>query len=132
MSRANVEIVRQANALTNEGHLDAAFRLLHPEVKWVVAKEHPDARTIAGREAVAQYQEDWQQALPDVHFEADRWVDAGERVVGIGTVRGTGAGSGADVRVPLAFVFTVQDRLITQVEEYIDPTHALKAVGMEE
>jgi hypothetical protein len=132
VSQENVEVVRQANSLTNEGDLDGAFRLLHPEVRWVIAREHPESRTLTGRNAVAQYQKDWEQTLPDVAFEVDRWVDAGERVVGIGTVSGTGAESGADVRVPLAFVFTVQDLLIIQVEEYIDPAGALKAVGLEE
>jgi ketosteroid isomerase-like protein len=131
VSEENVEIVRRAHTLMNEGNLDAAFRLLHPEVEWVVAKEHPEARTLIGRRELAQYQRDWQQMLPDVRFESDRWVDAGERVVGIGTVSGSGRESGADTRVPLAFVFTVQDDLITRVEEYIDPAEALNTVGLE-
>jgi ketosteroid isomerase-like protein len=126
-----VEIVRRANALTNEGNLDAAFQLLHSEVEWVVAKEHPEARTLIGQGELAQYQRDWQQMLPDVRFESDRWVDAGDRVVGIGTVSGSGRESGADTRVRLAFVFTVRDGLITRVEEYLDPAEALKAIGLD-
>jgi ketosteroid isomerase-like protein len=127
MSQGNVEIVRQANALANEGDLDAALRPLHPEIEWVIARRHP-----TGHEAVAEYQRDWQEMLPEVRAEFDRVLNAGDKVLAIGTVRGTGAGSGADVRVPIAFLFTIRDGLITRVEEYLDPGEALDAAGLAE
>jgi ketosteroid isomerase-like protein len=130
MSQENIEIVRRANALTNAGDLDAAFRLLHPGIEWVIAKEHPDARSLVGHAALAEYQREWQEAMPDVRFELDRALDAGGRVVGVGTVRGAGVGSGADVEVPIAFLFTLRDGLITRVEEYLNPAEALEAVGL--
>jgi ketosteroid isomerase-like protein len=68
--------------------------------------------------------------LPDVRFELDRVLDVGEKVVGIGSMRGTGTGSGADVQVPIGFVFTLRDGLITRVEEYLDPAEAVKATGL--
>ena len=105
---------------------------MHPDIEWVIAREHPDARTVAGHEAVAEYQRDWQEMLPEVRAEFDRVLDAGEKVLGIGTVRGKGAGSGADVRVPIAFLFTIRDGLITRVEEYLDPVEALDAAGLAE
>ena len=130
MSQENVEIVRRANELTNDGELDAAFRFLHPDIEWVIAREHRNARALAGREAVAEYQREWQEVVPDVGVEYDRVLDAGGKVVGIGRVRGTGTGSGADVRVPIALVFTLRGGLITRVEEYLNPSEALKAVGL--
>ena len=132
MSEENVEVVKRANELTNDGDLDAAYSFLHPDIEWVIAREHPDTRTLTGREAVAEYQRDWQEAIPDVHYEYDRVLEAGGKVVGIGTVRGTGTASGADVRVPIALVFTLRDGLITRVEEYLNPSEALKAVGLAE
>lgn len=132
MSQANVEIVRRSNALTNEGDLDGAFRLLHPGIEWVIAKEHPDARTLIGHEALAQYQRDWQEMVPDVRFELDHALDVGDEVVAVGTVRGSGVGSGADVQVSIAFRFTLRDGLITRVEEYLNPSEALKAAGLAE
>jgi ketosteroid isomerase-like protein len=132
MSEEDIEVVRRANELTNNGDLDAAYRFLHPDIEWVIAREHPDARTLTGREAVAEYQRDWQETVPDVGVDYDRVLDAGGRVVGIGRVRGTGTGSGADVRAPIALVFTLRDGLITRVEEYLNPSEALKAVGLAE
>jgi ketosteroid isomerase-like protein len=130
MSQENVEIVRRANDLTNDGDLAAAYGFLHPDVEWVIAREHPDARTLTGHEAVAEYQRDWQEAVPDVGVEYDRVLDAGGKVVAIGSVRGTGTGSGADVQVPIALVFTLRDGLIIRVEEYLNPSEALEAAGL--
>jgi ketosteroid isomerase-like protein len=42
-------------------------------------------------------------------------------------VRGTGTGSGADVRVDIASLVTIRHGLITRVEEYLDPPEALTA-----
>jgi ketosteroid isomerase-like protein len=114
----------------NEGNLDAARRLLHPQIEWVIAREHPDSRTLIGHESIVAYERDWQETLSGLRFVLDRVLDAGENVVGIGSVVGTGTGSGADVRVPIAFVFTVRDGLITRVEEYLDPREALEATGL--
>jgi hypothetical protein len=54
--------------------------------------------------------------LPDVRFEIDRVIGVGDRVVGIGVVPGTGIGSEADVRVPLAIVYTLRNGLIVRGE----------------
>jgi uncharacterized protein len=132
VSQENVEIVRRSNTLTNSGDLDAALRLAHPDIEWVVAREHPDARTLVGRDAVAEYQRHWQEALPDVRVQLDRVLDAGQTVVAIGTVRGAGLTSGADVEVPIGFVFVFGDGLIVRVQEYLDPAEALTAAGLAE
>lgn len=100
MSQENVEIVRQANQLG----WDSGFAYLHPDIEWVVAREHPNARVLVGHEAVEEYRREWQQTIPDMHFAADRLLEVGDRVVGVGTVRGRGKGSGAEVSVPLAIV----------------------------
>jgi ketosteroid isomerase-like protein len=126
----NVEIVRRSNALTNDGDLDAAFRLAHPDVEWVIAREHPNARTLVGEGAVREYQREWQETLPDVRVRLDRLLDAGGDVVAIGTVRGAGVASEADVEVPIGLVFVFREGLITRVEEYLDPAEALKAAGL--
>jgi ketosteroid isomerase-like protein len=130
MSQENVEIVRQSCALSSTGDRNRALETLTPDVEWIVAREHPDARTLVGREAVDDYWGEWRETLPDMSLELDQVLDAGDRVLGVGTVRGTGVGSGADVRVSLAIVFTVRDGLIARAEEYLNPAEALKAAGL--
>jgi uncharacterized protein len=128
VSEENVEIVRRANALD----WDSAFVFLDPDIEWVIAAEHPNARVLVGHEAVAEYQREWEETMPDVHFEVDRLLDAGDKVVGIGTVGGRGTESGADVSVPLAIVFTLRDGRIVRAEEFLSPAVAVKAAGLEE
>jgi ketosteroid isomerase-like protein len=132
VSQENVKIMRQVTAEVEDRGLQAAYAFLDPDVEWVVAREHPDARVLAGREAVAEYQREWEETLPNMRFEIERLLDAGERIVGIGSVRGTGKGSGADVGVEIALVYTLSHGLIVRVEEYLRTGDALKAVGLEE
>jgi len=93
---------------------------------------HPDARTLRGHAALSEYQREWRETVPNVRVEYDRILDAGDSVVAVGTARGTGSGSGADVAVPIAFVVTVHHGLITRVQEYLDSAQALKAAGLEQ
>lgn len=122
----NLDLVRTAF----QADLDAAVGCWHPCIEWAIAKEHPEARMLSGREAVVAYLRDWEDVLNGAHLEIDRFVDAGARVVAVGTVHGTGAGSGAAVKVPIAFVCTVGEGRLLRVEEYLQPSQALEAVGL--
>jgi ketosteroid isomerase-like protein len=132
VSQENVEIVRLANAFAGISDHHAAFRFFDPAIERVLAREQPDARTVSGHEALTAYQREWQETLSDVRVAYERVLDAGDKVVAIGVVGGTGSGSGVDVGVPIAFLVTVRDGLITRVQEYLDPAHALTAAGLDE
>jgi ketosteroid isomerase-like protein len=133
VSEENVDAVRRMTASAVAGDWDAAVALMAPEVEWVIAREHPEARTLVGRRALVDYQRAWQETLPDMEVEVDRLLDGGrDKVIGMGAVRGTGAGSGAGVRVSLAVVYTVRDGLIVRAQEFLNPHDALKAVGLKE
>jgi ketosteroid isomerase-like protein len=128
MSQDDVELLRAFFAITDVK--DAFETAWHPEIEWVVAREHPEARTLVGREAVLAYFRAWEEILDDPRLEMNRFIDAGVPVVAVGTVRGTGAGSGADVQVPIALVCTIKDRKLVHVEEYLDTNEALDAAGV--
>ena len=127
-----MELVRRSFGLANAGELDAAMQFLSPDVEWVVAREHPEARTVVGLRAVAEYFRTWEETMPNLSLKLDRVLDGGEKVVSTGWVTGVGTGSGAEVEVPIAFVYTFRHGLVVRVEEYLNPHEALKAVGLEE
>jgi ketosteroid isomerase-like protein len=136
VSRENVEIFRRSMLLSNPNVPEAEWKVgydefFYADAEWVIAKEHPAARTLVGFEQLADYLREWQATLSGVGFEHERVLDAGERVLAIGRVRGTGIASGAQVAVPLALLCTFQDGLIVRVEEYLNTAEALKAVGLE-
>jgi ketosteroid isomerase-like protein len=124
VSQENVEIVREAFAVSDPGD---ARRFWDPEIEWAIAREHPEARTLKGSEAVLTYAQAWEETLAGLRIEIERFIDAGERVVAVGVVRGAGTESGADVQVRIAFLVALEGGLITRVEEYLDPTEAVEA-----
>src|SRR5256885_8537426 len=121
----NLDLVRSIYAAWEQGDFSSA-EWAHPDIEWIIAREHPDARTLIGRDALTEYRREWQKTMPDLRLALDRLLDANDKVVTIGTAHGTGTGSGADVRVPLAFVFTLRDGLIVRAEEYLNPAEALE------
>jgi ketosteroid isomerase-like protein len=135
VSKENLEAFRQSQLFAGRHLLEAEWKGAYdlsfdPRAEWVVAKEHPTARTLVGYEQLADYLREWQATVPGISFHHERVLDAGESVLAIGTVRGTGTGSGAEVEVPLALLCTFRDGLIIRVEEYLNPDEALEAVGL--
>jgi ketosteroid isomerase-like protein len=131
MPQENVEIVRRSLAAYPHDQ-EAAFAGTHSNLEWVVAKEHPNSRTLHGREEIVRYQGEWEEMLGEIQFDMTDYRDAGERVVAIGSVRGTGTGSGIPVEVPLALVYLFEGDKIARIEEYLDPNDALEAAGLSE
>jgi hypothetical protein len=58
--------------------------------------------------------------------------DLGDRVLGLGTLRVTGTGSGIETEVPAGIVVTFRNGLITHLKDYGDQDQALEAAGLRE
>jgi ketosteroid isomerase-like protein len=130
MAESAVELIRRGNELANAGDWDAAMALLDPEVEWVIAREHPEARVVRGREQATAYRRSWEQTMSGLRIELDDVREVGGRVLAVGTVLGTGAESAAQIRVPLALLFTLRDGLIVRAEEYLDVAEAKRIAGV--
>jgi ketosteroid isomerase-like protein len=118
----------QAEAFNN-GDLEAYTATLAENVEWAIAREHPAARTLHGREEVRSYLEDWRESLGDMSFELDEIIEGDASVLTLGRIRGTGAGSGAEVVVPLGYLGHVRNGIVYRVEEFLDPEEARRAVA---
>jgi ketosteroid isomerase-like protein len=132
VSTENVELVRRQIEALNRGDWEASIEGIDSRVEWVVARDHPASRMIRGLDDLRAYREDWAQMLVALRFEIDRVVDGPGTVVVLGTVEGTGAGSGAEVEVPLGLAMRFRDGAVVRVEEYLDPREALEAGGLSE
>jgi ketosteroid isomerase-like protein len=130
-SQENIEAAELALTAFNRGDVPTAFASLDPDIEWVVAREHPDSRTLHGREAVAGYFREWRESVADLRVDIEQVAEAGDSVVMVGRVRGVGMGSGADVEVPIAFVSVLRDGKAIRVEEFLDPSEALRSLGLE-
>jgi hypothetical protein len=71
-------------------------------------------------------------AYPDLRVDPVEVLTSGSRAFVWGHWSGHGAGSGVPIAMEMAQVFTVEDDRIRRIEEYMDRSEALKAVGLEE
>jgi ketosteroid isomerase-like protein len=124
MPSASAQLVRRQIEALNRGDWEGSTDGVDPDVEWVVAREHPTARTIRGLNDLRAYRKDWSEALGGLSFSIEEMIDGPEVVVAIGHVTGTGAGSGAEIEVPLALVLRFRDGLVSRVEEYLNADEA--------
>ena len=124
MASDNEQFVRQWADALNRGDFEALMKEADPDFEWVVAREHPDAATHRGPEAVASYLAEWRQMMPDFHVQIVELEESGDRVLTVIEITGTGAGSGARTEVRTATISTFSDGKPVRTVEYLDPEEA--------
>jgi ketosteroid isomerase-like protein len=88
---------------------------------------------VVGRDGWVEFMREWTEDFDDLTIEAEEIVDAGDdRVVVISRNRGTGRASGAPVEARFGAVYTVNVGRIVRADFYVEPRHALHAVGLSE
>ena len=89
----------------------------------------------SGKAAVGEWFGDWfRQFGPDYRFDIDETHDNGDRVLVVATHHGHGRRSGVTVEQRTAYVYTVHDGKVCQIEVWAegDRKAALEAVGLSE
>jgi ketosteroid isomerase-like protein len=133
MSQENVDVVRAFVDASKLGDMEAFMAALDPAIEWTPVKEDPDFRVHYGLEDVAAWLAEWAEVFPDMRWEAERILDAGDDVV-VAVVRALGRGdaTGADVgSQAYPVVFAVRLGKIVRIDES-GPQAPLKAVGLED
>jgi ketosteroid isomerase-like protein len=124
MSPQNVELVRSIYRLWGEH--ESARHLIAPDLEYVNPSYAVEAGIRHDRGALGKVRE----VYPDFRVEPERFVDAGEDVVVIGTARGRSA-SGIEAQWRQGYVWTVRDGRAIRFRWFNDPNEALQAVGLE-
>jgi ketosteroid isomerase-like protein len=125
MSAQNVQLVRTIYELWSRG--EPARHLIDLQLEYVNPHYAVEAGTRRERRALSTVRE----VYPDFRVEPERFIDAGEDVVVIGTARGTAA-SGVQAQWRQGYVWTVRDGLAVRFRWFSDPQEALEAVGLRE
>jgi ketosteroid isomerase-like protein len=133
VSQENVEIVREALDASVRGDSDAFMGVLDPDIEWTPVKDDPDYRVHRGLEDVGAWLAEWFEVFPDMRWEAEEILDAGnEMVVALVRMLGRGDATAAEVGTQVyGVVFTVRSGKIVRVEE-ADTETAFKIVGIKE
>jgi ketosteroid isomerase-like protein len=123
MSQENVEVVRAIYSLWSKG--ESAGPLIDADIEYVNPPYAVESGVRHGRDALRGVRD----VYPDFRVEPERFVDAGEDIVVIGTARGTSA-SGLEARWRQGYVWTVREGTAIRFRWFNQPGEALDAVGL--
>src|SRR5690348_9646287 len=131
MSQDNVEIVRGSYEAYVAGDMESALTALDPEIE-IYDHDIPDSGEYRGVEGMFRWLADWETSWESWRWDAEEFVDAGERVVAVLRVHAKGRGSGADVERLDGAVWTLQNGKCIRLDYYGSKHEALEAVGRRE
>jgi uncharacterized protein len=115
----------------NRGDLDEAVELFRPEVVWhTYLVPGPGGGTYHGHDGVRELWSDARNVFGDFRNEPERLIGAGNRVVAMVRVCGTGSASGIAVEARIAHVMTFRGDKVVQVDSYEDRDEALRVAGL--
>lgn len=133
MSQENVEAVLRAIDAWNRRDFDAAISIAHEdaEIHFIGGFADLIGEEYDGREGILRF---WRDILGTIggQVAVETARDAGEQVVVITTVEGTGAESGVPVTLRFGQVWSFRDAKAIRLDFYYEPSEALEAVGRSE
>ncbi len=134
MSQEPIEVVREQFAATNDRDFTRAMDYYARDVVLVVEEGFLNTGTFEGREAVGEWFGDWFRAFgSDYRFEILESRDLGGGVAFLFiTYGGSGRASGVEVRDARAYLYRVEDGLITRVQLFLTEDQALEAAQLPE
>jgi ketosteroid isomerase-like protein len=128
MSSDNVVILRRAYEALNRGDVAAALEALAPDAEWCEHSELPEADTYRGRETIRKFLESFLESWHEFRQETEQLVDAGDRVAVLLRSVARGKGSGVEVQMRYAHLWTMRAGRGVRVDAYADPQEALEAL----
>ncbi len=128
----NVALLSLVYAEWGRGNFQPRFEFYDPEMEWGWSPEFPG---IAGvyRDPAERSKRLHEWLSPWEHWtcEAEKYIEHGEHVVVLCRYRGRGKGSGAEVDVNGAHVWTLRDGKVIRLEAFASAVSALESVGLE-
>ncbi len=125
MSQENVEIARRVYEGWSRGDFSEG-EVFDPDVEFeMVDWPHP-----ARSRGVEEMQRTWQTTLSawdDFRAEPDDFIDYGDNVLVLNSIRGRGKGSGAEVSAQTATVWTFEAGRVVRLALYWDTALATEA-----
>jgi ketosteroid isomerase-like protein len=129
MSQQDVEKVRAAYEAFGNGDLEGAAKDMADDLEWWSSEEIPEGGTIRGKaEVVASW-----SRIPDYYSDfavaPTEFMDAGDKVVVVGTQRGTGKDTGKSFETRYAHVFWMRDGQVVRSEFHSDSAKEAAALS---
>ena len=128
MSEENLELIRAGFAAHNNGDLDALTQVYDPDVVF----ETLLLGTHRGNEAIRLIYEENQKTLSGYDVVPVELINAGDQVVAVAQVTGTGPSSqiAMEDRDRFAFLFTIKNGRVVREQAFRNRDEALQAAGL--
>ncbi len=126
----NTQLVQDSFKDFTDGNIPALLNNLADNVKWYTPgpKEIlPWAGFYDGKEAVAKFFLALDKETTFTKFEANEFIEQGDKVVALGVMEGFSKRTGKTSRSEWSMVFTVKNGLITRFQEYSDTYNSVQA-----
>jgi ketosteroid isomerase-like protein len=132
MSRENVETAHRILAALSKRDLDVLTGFVEPDARWrSFFAALSQAGEYRGHDGLRQYMTDLEETFEFLHADVADMLDAGDVVVGLGTIHYRGRGSGVETQSAAGWVFKFRDGKLLQFRAFRDPEQALERVGLE-
>jgi ketosteroid isomerase-like protein len=131
MSSENVELLRSMLDAYNEHGVEAMLRYIDADFEVTVPPSlsvEPD--TYRGHEGMRHYFESFADVMDEVRFDAEAFVDAGDRAVATTRLTARARETGLEVEQQVFQVWTVRDGRAVKAEVYPTKAEALRSVGI--
>jgi ketosteroid isomerase-like protein len=122
--------LRVAYGAFNRGDIDAAVRLLDPQVEWTEPAEFPGGGSYHGIEGARRYLTQSRAGAAQVISEPERFIPSADRIVVFVHARVLPKNGDRWQDVRLADVYTLQDGRLTQMHAFAKREDALHWVGI--
>jgi ketosteroid isomerase-like protein len=133
MSQENVEIVKFLVAAFADRDLDAAARVLHPEVEIHPAiVGGPEGVVYRGLNGNRQFWTDVDAAWSEFRIDPEEFRDLGDRILVLGRAYARAEGSGIALDEPAAGIAALREARIVQFQSFSSQREALEAAGLSE
>ncbi|MGZ8667508.1 MAG: nuclear transport factor 2 family protein [Solirubrobacterales bacterium] len=129
MSEENVNIVKRIYRAWEDGS-PLSSGLLAEDIDWVNPGEAVEPGTRHGVSAFGEAVDSVTSTFEGARVRFEEFIDAGEKVVVIGTLHGIGQGSGLEIDARQGYVWTIRDGKAVRFEWFNDPDAALESVGL--
>jgi len=132
MSSASVAIVRDFCEAVAAEKFDRLVDKLDPEVVWLGTRGGLDENRVArGPQAVLDYLTEIHEPWERLHFQPERFIDAGDAVVVFWRERARARHSDLELQDETAMTFRLRDGKVVEMTGYLDRDEALLAVEIE-
>jgi ketosteroid isomerase-like protein len=131
MSSDNVEAARRGYEALGQVGVEAFLEeFIDPDFETTTPPEMTvEPATYRGHEGLRHYFDSFYEVMDEVRFEAEEFIDAGDRVVVPTRLVARGRDSGIEAVQQLVLVWTLRDGKALRVETFATRAEALAAAG---